>query len=141
MAIYVLLASEFFLNYKRGKVVRKLKPTELQPSQSDIVPGIGLPSGAEDKPEEEMTTGDHLELGQELSGKESMGSMNSKMKLMVFGLGFSTVLLFIRAVYRTAEASSMKDLPLVCNSLPAFAFLVAFEWVDGKDHSYPSVLQ
>jgi len=108
MAIYVLLASEFFLNYKRRKVVRKLKRTELLPPQSDIVPGAGLPSAAEDKPEEEreeITTGDHLELGQE-PGKGSMNSITSKMKLMVFGLGFSTVLLFIRAVYRTAELSN-----------------------------------
>lgn len=86
--IYSILATDFLFNLKRNRSVRAAAPTEntfatSDPEKSDKIEGYGAGSGF----------------------------VSREMKLMLFGLSFSTLCLFVRSIYRTAELRSV--LPLI----------------------------
>ncbi|TFK57102.1 RTA1 like protein [Heliocybe sulcata] len=77
ICIYVACALEFFTRYLLDRPVRKVETRQRQGSSSTLHEHDGL--------------------------APTRGHLDRRLSLMVFGLGLSTVFIFIRSVYRTIE--------------------------------------
>lgn len=87
ITIYATLAFEFLWRYFTDRPVRKVAPTAQVPEDGTMV-----------------STGNngHIE---KADGAIHRRGLSRRLKLMIFGLVFSTLVIFIRAVYRTIELS------------------------------------
>lgn len=106
IAIYVVLAGDFFFNYARGKVVRRTRVTQVTKPQHPSSPIDDSNAKAEDHHETAVNTPvesihDH-EKGT-IHGESEGSGMTPRMKIMSYGLALSTLTLLIRAIYRTCE--------------------------------------
>lgn len=99
MFIYVVLATEFFVNHHFGKSVRTPKESE-HIELASVEPNASVSLAEDGKNVTEGSTDDRM-MGM------SAPKLTSNMRLMVGGLIFSTLTLFIRAIYRTAEVREL----------------------------------
>lgn len=105
-----ILAAEFFFNYAKGKAVRS--PSVLSKDKHtwlDRITGDRPPPGdSSDRDLSEKPSNDNLEIrvDEHQEGGFPARRMTRKLRLMSFGLGFSTLCLLIRSIYRTIELSN-----------------------------------
>lgn len=112
--IYVILAANFFRNYAARKVVRHAstspKKSSRKSKKSKNATAAGTPphndttvvNSPTASVNHDPTSSSALEKGGVHLGT---GRMTRGTRLMSYGLAFSTLMLFIRAIYRTAELS------------------------------------
>ena len=81
ITVYAGLAGSFLLNLRRNKAVRAAVPSENTSADSEKARIEGYGAGS--------------------------GVLSGRMKLMIAGLAFSTLCLFIRSIYRTIELRSV----------------------------------
>lgn len=98
IGIYVILASGFFWNYSRHHAVRNPTPSKKAPHPEDTA--VNTPTEHTNDPLHGATLEKGVAAGVTSGGS---GRMTRNMRLMSYGLAFSTLCLLIRAIYRTAE--------------------------------------
>ena len=90
VVIYFVLGIEFVLNVKRDKRVRPI------PDETYVPLTVSGGSSSQSKPvsSEELNG---------ISKGQGYAKMSKNIRLMLLGLGISTVLIIVRSVYRTIE--------------------------------------
>lgn len=117
--VYVVLAIDFFSNYRKNKAVRSASATSTRKSKKSkkLSSAAGTPPHHHDDKtvvnsptasvNDHHVTSDNNALEKaDFTRGEGHGEMTGKARWMSYGLAFSTLTLFIRAIYRTIELSN-----------------------------------